>query len=166
MIFITLVRPFCLCVTYLKTFLRAQKTGINGVKVKVFGTSMDTPGRAELMGMQGCKAYSHCCVCKHVFSPGIPPSKQLVFDGYRRFLNGQSRGRRRHVRHAGLLYEYASESSRGKPLLRDNESVRIAVAFAKQRQAPFMGHKSRPLLSRWPGFDWYRLNDPELMHGT
>ena len=60
--------------------------GVSGVRVKVFGTSMDTPGRAELIGMEGHMAYTSCCVCKHCFSPPIPPRTKCCFDGYRRFL--------------------------------------------------------------------------------
>ena len=141
-------------------------TGIDGIKVKVFGTSMDTPGRADLLGMQGCKGYTHCCVCKHCFSPGIHSARQLIFDGYRRFLNDNSRGRAKRVQYAGHVYEYSKDCTRPKPRLRNNASVRTAVAFSTQRNHPFMGHKSLPLLARWPGFDWYRMNVPDLMHGT
>lgn len=38
-----------LFIAYL-TFTVLFHTGIHGVKVKIFGTSMDTPGRAELLG--------------------------------------------------------------------------------------------------------------------
>ena len=112
---------------------------------------MDTPGRAELLGMQGCKGYTHCCVCKHVFSPGIGAATQLLFGGYRRYLNDGSRGRLARVRFKGHVYEYRDDCTRAKPAFRDDISVRNAVAFARQRNHPYMGHKALPLLARWPG---------------
>ena len=140
--------------------------GIHGVKIKIFATSMDTPGRAELLGMESCASYTSCCVCTHCFSPGIGTAKKLIFDGYRRFLNIGSRGRRRRVLYDGESYEYHQVCDRPKPRMRDDEFVRAAVAFAKQRGNPFMGHKSVPLLSKLPGFSWYRINTPDVMHGT
>lgn len=139
--------------------------GIDGVKMKVFSTSMDTPGRADLLGMQACQAYTPCCVCKHCFSPGIGVSTKCLFDGYRRFLRVGSRGRRRRVVFDGHTYEYYQVSTRPPPQIRDDEFVRVAVAFAKQRAAPYLGHKTLPLLSKWPGYSWYRLNAPDMMHG-
>ena len=132
----------------------------------MFGTSLDTPGRADLLGMQNCSSYTPCCVCTHSMSPGIGTSTQCIFDGYRRYLRVGSRGRRRRVTYEGHVYEYYQEERRPKPKIRDMESVRTGVAFAKQRSAPFLGHKSLPMLSLWPGFAWYRMNIPDVMHGA
>ena len=41
--------------------------------------------------------------------------------------------------------------------------MRKAVAIATE-QRPFVGHKSAPLICRWPGFSWWRYNVPEIMH--
>ena len=139
--------------------------GVSGVKVKVFGTSMDTPGRAELIGMEGHMTYTSCCVCKHCFSPPIPPRTKCCFDGYRRFLAIASRGRQRRVVYQGSVYEYRGVATRNKPEIRDDEFVRAAVAFAKQRRAAYLGHVSLPLLACLRGQQWYRLNIPDLMHG-
>lgn len=87
-----------------------------------------------------------------------------MYDGYRRFLGDGSRGRRRQVQYAGFCYEYTSECTRSKPRYRDNNFVRAATAFAKQRRAPYLGHKFTPMLSTWPGFDWRRHNIPDMMH--
>ena len=38
------------------------ENGVDGVKVKIFSTSMDTPGRADLLGMEACNSYTPCCV--------------------------------------------------------------------------------------------------------
>ena len=57
--------------------------GLDGVKVKVFSSSMDTPGRAELLGMQACQAYQGCPVCTHTWTRG--PRTKCMFDGYRAF---------------------------------------------------------------------------------
>ena len=50
------------------------------------------------------------------------------------------------------------------PKVRSNDFVRKAVALASEKN-PFAGHKTTPLLARWPGFDWVRYNVPEIMHG-
>ena len=147
------------------TFVCTNQIGIDGLKIKVYGTSMDTPGRADLLGMQACTSYTPCCVCEHCFSPGIGAATQCVFDGYRRYLNPRSRGRRRRVVFDGILYEYYQAESRPKPRVRNDETVRLGVAFARQRDAPFLGHKSLPMMSLWPGFAWYRMNIPDVMHG-
>ena len=54
---------------------------------------------------------------------------------------------------------------RPNPTRRTNDFVFSAVSLATKAQ-PFAGHKTAPLLSQWPDFDWYRMNLPELMHGT
>lgn len=140
------------------------RSGIDGVKIKIFSTSMDAPGRAELLGMSGHSSYTACCVCRHCFSAAIPPATQCLFDGYRRWLHPRSRGRQTRVQYKRQIYQYATVETRAKPPLRDNNFVRTAVAFAKQRGLPYLGHKNLPLLSRWCGFDWYRMNAPDFMH--
>ena len=143
----------------------------------MFSTSMDTPGRSELLGtttattyathtythttttitnpnckhhagMKSAVSFTGCCVCTHCWSCG------RIYDGYRRFLVSGSRGRQQQVQYSGHLFEYTNECTRPNPRYRDNEYVRSATAFVKQREAPFMGHKFPPLLSLWPGFDW------------
>lgn len=111
-----------------------------------------------MTGMQTCSSFTGCCVCTHCWSTG------RNYDGYRRFLVPGSRARQRRVTHSGHVYEYAKECTRSSPTYRDNKFVRSATAFAKQRRAPYMGHKITPLLSLWPGFDWRRMNVPDVMH--
>ena len=55
--------------------------------------------------------------------------------------------------------------TRQKPRYRDDDFVRDAVAIATKTH-PFAGHKTAPLLARWPGYNWYRMNVVEIMHGT
>ena len=50
------------------------------------------------------------------------------------------------------------------PGLRDDKFVRRAVGVATEKN-PFCGHKSAPLLAKWPHYSWYRMNVPEIMHG-
>lgn len=54
--------------------------------------------------------------------------------------------------------------TRPNPRRRDEDFVRTAVALATRAQ-PFAGHKTPPLLCRWPDWGWYRMNVPDLMHG-
>lgn len=82
-------------------------TGVDGVQIKVFSTSMDTPGRSELMGMQSSLAYQGCPVCLHSWSPGAEVGQtKCICDGYRRFLPADSHVREPRVRHGGNDYEY------------------------------------------------------------
>ena len=41
------------------------ETGVSGVKVKVFGTTIDTPGRNEILGMESVSSFTGCHVCTH-----------------------------------------------------------------------------------------------------
>ena len=113
---------------------------------------------SNLSGMQAVSSFTGCCVCTHCWST------QHNYDGYRRFLDSGSRGRRRRVVYRGYTYEYFKECTRPAPKYRDTQFVRLATAFAKQRDAPYMGHKHVPLLSMWPGYDWRRMNVPDVMH--
>lgn len=82
-------------------------SGVENVKVKVFSTSMDTPGRSELMGMQSSLAYQGCPVCLHCWSPGAELGRtQCICDGYRRFLSADSPAREKKFQHGGKTYEY------------------------------------------------------------
>ena len=138
--------------------------GVEGVKVKMFSSSMDTPGRAEMLGMQNCQAYQSCCVCTHTWSPG--PRRKCMYDGYRCFLRMGSRGRDKRVVFRGHVYEYRDVEERPIPTRRDDGLVHAAVKMAMDRRQPILGHKRYPLLSQWPGFSWYRFNPPDLMHDS
>ena len=50
------------------------------------------------------------------------------------------------------------------PAKRDDTFVQRAVGIATNKK-PFCGHKTTPLLAKWPGYSWYRMNVPEIMHG-
>ena len=138
--------------------------GIEGVAVRCFGTSMDTPGRAELLGMQSSGAYQSCCVCIHSWSTGFV--RKCIYDGYRRFLDKTSRGRQRELLYKGNTYEFRKVENMATPRLRNNQFVREAVAVAVTRGEPFLGHKCMPMLTAWPGFNWQRHNIPDFMHDT
>ena len=158
----------------------------------MFSTSMDTKGREELLGMSSCQSYQGCPVCTHSWTPGALFSrKACVCDGYRRFLAAHSNARQAKFRYKGHVYEYRSNpkpltltlttivfyvfvnitslaisnvEERAKPKTRDDAFVRAAVGLATKSQ-PFAGHKTAPLLARWPEFKWWRINVPEIMHG-
>ena len=82
-------------------------TGIDGIKVQIFSTSMDTKGREELLGMQSCQSYQGCPVCMHTWSPGkLLGRKQVVCDGYRCFLHRDSAARAKTFTFEGQKYEF------------------------------------------------------------
>ena len=85
------------------------KDGIDGIKVKVYSSSLDTPGRAEMLGMKACQAYQSCCVCTHTWSKG--PRRKCMYDGYRCFLREGSSGRKERVSFGGQTYQYRDEET-------------------------------------------------------
>merc|ERR1712224_374006 len=145
---------FCLCVlSHLVLHINVTiNTGVEGVKVRVFGTTMDTKGREELLGMQAIQSYQSCPVCIGEWSPGsLVGRKQCIFDGFRRFLPPTSRGRNKTFLYKGHEYQYRCEDRRPKPASRDEDFVMHAVYLATTAQ-PFAGHKSIPHLANWPGY--------------
>ena len=67
--------------------------------------------------------------------------------------------------HTRLLFCFnRNVEKRQVPGLRDDKFVRRAVGVATEKN-PFCGHKSAPLLAKWPHYSWYRMNVPEIMHG-
>ena len=87
--------------------------GVQGVRVLTFGSTYDTPGRAELLNMQACTARHSCPHCFHTWQSGcaLPGyRKKMVYAGYRRFLSPNSplRGKcfrwKGHVSFLGLTY--------------------------------------------------------------
>ncbi len=140
--------------------------GIDGVKVKIFGMSMDTIGRHELLGMQAATGYeSACCICRHNWTAAVTGT-QCCFAGYRSLLPMQSRGRLARVHAAGETYEYSEDETRPKPKLRTMDYVQESCAVVEALDVPCHGHKSAPLVAKWPGFNWFRYNPPELMHDS
>jgi hypothetical protein len=57
--------------------------GVDGVLVKMYGTSLDAPGRRELLEMTSCTSLFPCPHCVHNWQPG---RKLQVYAGFRRFL--------------------------------------------------------------------------------
>ena len=152
---------------YFPHYYLYMHAGVKGVKVKVFGTAMDTKGREELTGMLACQSYQSCPICTHAWTPGaMIGRKQCVFDGFRRFLASSSRARDKKFRYKSNTYEYRCVETRQKPRYRDDEFVRAAVSLATKAQ-PFCGHRPQaPHLAKWSGFSWRRMNQPEPAHGN
>ena len=132
------------------------------MQVICFSTSLDTPGREAILGMQTSGAYQSCCVCIHSWSHGLV--KKPIYDGYRQFLQAGSRARQRTFRYRGHTYQFKNVEHLLPSRKRNGDFVRECVAVAEMRGEPFMGHKWMPMISNWPGFDWYRLNVPDVMH--
>ena len=117
----------CLRVTI--TYVLNCVSGVNGVKVKVFSTSMDTPGRSELLGMESSASYTGCPVCTHCWS------RNKVYDGYRRFLQAGSSGRQTRVHFQGRTFEYGRTCTRPKPQYRKTDFVRLYLVIVRSLAA-------------------------------
>ena len=72
---------------------KLYKDGVRGVWVLTFGSTYDTPGRAELLNMQACTGRHSCPHCFHTWQSGctLPGYKsKMVYSGCRRFLSPDS----------------------------------------------------------------------------
>ena len=139
---------------------RLFREGVNGVRVTMFGTSLDSPGRRELLSMQLVSAYYCCPTCLHTWQPG--PYKKLVYGGYRRFLSPGHPMRAKVFYFRGQRYEFRDVELRPPPIKRTDSLVSLMVARARPKR-PFMGHKGHPFLLRWIAADW-DTNMPDKMH--
>ena len=124
--------------------------GVEGVRVLVYGTTLDAPGRRELLGMQLYTAFYPCTHCLHTWQPGL---RGQVYGGYRRFLHMGSPFRNRVFRFQNHTYMFRDAEQRAPPLPRTDQTVAIMSAHARPNR-PFCGHKSRSFLHQWVGIDW------------
>ena len=136
-----------------------QLYGVCGVRVLMYDTSLDTPGRRELLSMQSVQSYNPCPLCMHSWQPG---HSAVCYGGYRRFLPPQHPWRAKTFCVGELVYEFRDAESRPPPTQRTDTLVNLALLRAKPRR-PFLGHKFLPLLYNWVGADWGR-NMPDWMH--
>ena len=136
-----------------------QLYGICGIRVLMYGTSLDTPGRRELLSMQSEQSYNPCPMCMHTWQPG---HSAVVYGGFRRCLPPQHPWRAKTFRVGQLVYEFRDVESRPPPIQRTDTLVDLALLRAKPWR-PFLGHKSLPLLYNWVGADWGR-SMPDWMH--
>ena len=135
--------------------------GVDGVRVVVYATSLDAPGRAELLGMQSHVAMYGCPYCDICFDPGL--RTKPTYGGFRRFLPMRDPWRRTtSFESDGLTYYFSAEELRPPPVKRTMENVTTCIALSRPRR-PFRGHKTMPLLSKWPSFSW-DMNPSDIMH--
>ena len=124
--------------------------GVLGVRVIVYGNTLDTPGRREILNMQSVTAFYPCPHCLHTWQPGL---RSQVYCGYRRFLPPDSPWRNRRFTFMGMTYEFKDVETRPPPLLRNDKNVKVMVSRARPTR-PFLGHKGSSFLSEWEGVDW------------
>ena len=139
---------------------RLYREGVDGVRVVMFGTSLDSPGRRELLNMQLVSAYYCCPFCLHTWQPG--PLRKVVHGGYRRFLPIGHPMRAKVFSFRGERFEFRDVEHRRPPVERTDSLVALMVARARPNR-PFMGHKGDPFLQRWIAADW-GTNMPDKMH--
>ena len=61
-------------------------------------------------------------------------------------------------------YEYGGVEARRKAPLRSVRYARDCLAMVEAVGQPVGGHKTAPLIARFPGFDWFKMSPNELMH--
>ena len=134
-------------------------TGVYGVRLIMYGTSLDSPGRRELLAMQSVQSYYPCPMCTHTWQPG---PRKIIHGGYRRFLDPGHPWRAKTFRVGDCQYEFRDIERRPPPVERTDILVRLAILRARPNR-PFLGHKAMPLLWCWLGADWGR-SMPDKMH--
>ena len=134
--------------------------GVDGsVRVIVFGTSLDTPGRREQLNMQAATAFYPCPHCLHTWQPGL---RTQIYGGFRCFLPLNSPWRQRTFLFKGHTYEFRDVETRPTPLLRTDHMVSVMAAIGTTSK-PFLGHKGFRLLRLWRGLDW-KSSFCDVMH--
>ena len=128
-----------------------HRAGVDGVRVIVYGTTLDTPGRRELLNMQAVTAFYPCPHCLHSWQPGL---RRQIYGGYRRYLPPDSPWRNRRFNYMGLTYQYKDNETRDPPPLRNDANVTVMIDRARTTGRPFLGHKGPHFLSEWEGVDW------------
>ena len=136
-----------------------HRRGVDGVRVVMYGNSMDSPGRRELLNMQAVTAFYPCPHCLYNPQPGL---RKQVFGGFRCFLPLGSPWRQREFVYKGHRYMFRDVEQRQPPLARTDRNVALMVSLARPRR-PWCGHKGPPFLSKWVGFDW-KGNFCDVMH--
>ena len=126
------------------------RDGVEGVRVIVYGNTLDTPGRREILNMQAVTAFYPCPHCIHSWQPGL---RGQVYCGYRRFLPPNHPWRQTRFTFMGLTYQFKDAEARDPPRLRRDDNVKTMIARAVPTR-PFLGHKGPHFLSEWEGFDW------------
>ena len=139
--------------------------GVDGVRFIMLGTTLDTPGRRELLNMQSVQAFYPCPHCLHTWQPGV---SQQVYGGYRCFLPDNSPWRQKSFVYKGQTYWFRDAETRPRPMRRTDRTVRAMLGLASEAR-PFCGHKGPPLLQDWRT-DWDRsccdeMHDVKCMCG-
>ena len=127
-------------------------TGICGIRVIMYGTSLDSPGRRELLCMQSVQSYYPCPMCLHTWQPG---PRRIIHGGYRRFLPPLHPWRQKTFQIGTKKYQFRDVERRALPNKRTDALVSLCILRATKSK-PFLGHKGMPLLSSWVGADWAR----------
>ena len=128
-----------------------RRDGVDGVRVIVYGNTLDTPGRRELLNMKAVTAFYPCPHCLHSWQPGL---RGQAYCGYRRFLPPDSPWRNARFTFMGLTYEFKDVETREPPPLRDDTNVARMIHRARTTARPFLGHKGDHFLAEWEGVDW------------
>ena len=128
-----------------------RRDGVGGVRVLMYGDTLDAPGRRELLSMESVSAFYPCPHCLHTCETGL--RKQIAAAGNRRCLARNSRWRQREFTFKGCHYMFKDVETRSPPVLRDDGNVSVMVSLARTRK-PFCGHKMDRFLSEWTGIDW------------
>lgn len=126
------------------------REGINGVRVLIYGDTLDTPGRREIMNMQSVTAFYPCPHCLHTWQPGL---RGQIYGGYRRFLELGSRWRQREFTFRDNRYMFRDVETREAPIARTDSNVSVMVSLAQETR-PVCGHKGPRFMHKWLGTDW------------
>ena len=124
--------------------------GVSGVKVLMYGDTLDAPGRRELLAMESVQAFYPCPHCLHTCQPGV---RRQQCGGFRRCLPKNSPWRQKTFTYRGCHYMFRDVETRDPPIARTDANVSVMISLARPRR-PFCGHKGFRFLHEWCGVDW------------
>ena len=133
--------------------------GVDGVRFLIYGDTLDSPGRRELLNMQAVTAFYPCPHCMHTWEPGLHGQ---IYGGYRCFLPANSLWRLRQFVFRGNIYMFRAVEEGLTPRVRTDDNVSMMVSLCRGNKA-FMGHKGPRFFNLWRAVDW-NGNTADVMH--
>ena len=106
-----------------------RRDGVGGVRVLMYGDTLDAPGRREMLSMESVSAFYPCPHCLHTCQPGL--RKQITGACNRRFLPLNSPWRQREFVFKGCRYMFRDVELRPPPVLRNDRNVSAMVSLAR-----------------------------------
>ena len=133
-------------------------SGRGAIKVAVFATPLDLPGRDKFFWLRGFNSVQGCPICVNIYPSHL---SQVMHLGTRRQLPADSPLRQKSFG----PYEFISEEERGPAPLRTTQLMKDCLRMLREDNLQHVcGFAGRPMFDKRIGFDWVLDGIPEAMH--